>query len=319
MPFKNAEKWIAETIDSILDQSFTDWQLICVDDGSADGSVNVVKSIAENDPRIEVYTNSGKGIISALQLGLSLATNEFITRMDADDLMPPNRLQTMVNKMVSLPTKSIVTGKVKYFSESVVSPGYLRYENWLNTLCDEHNHYNHIFRECIVASPNWMCRKEDLLAVRIFEQLTYPEDYSMCFLWFQHGFQIHALDEVTLMWREHPERTSRNSDVYAQASFFNLKVNWFCRLHKVDKIGLLGAGTKGKLAANALKSNHQKFQWYDYQFEQFNTLIMGQEIMNYHELNEEKILIAIYPEPLDELIEFLRQKNYVIGKNAWFL
>ena len=320
MPVYNAEKWISETISSIRTQSWEDWELICIDDFSTDNSNSILTQFQQADPRIRLFSNTNKGIIPALQLGLQLVTGEFITRMDADDLMSENRLQRMHDALASAGPRTVVTGKVQYFSENVVSEGYLRYENWLNERVTMNDHFEHVFRECVIASPNWMARTEELLLDRIFEQLNYPEDYDMVFHWKQNDYTIKCVDEITLHWREHPERTSRNSKVYDQHSFFELKLNWFLKNHEsTETIGVLGAGAKGKITANFLIEKGISFNWYDFKAENYPAPLFGQAIHSYSELHETRVLIAIYPKDLKGLETFLKGKGFVVGKNAWFL
>ncbi len=327
LPFHNAAPWIKETVDSIQNQSFEDWELIAINDFSTDSSMIVLEKIAENDSRIQVHQNSQKGIIPALQLGLIHANGEFLTRMDADDIMPKNRLELMVNYMKSLPEKSIVTGKVQYFSDKPVSEGYLTYEAWLNERVIKKDYFDHIYRECVIASPNWLARINEIKDSNIFSELNYPEDYDMVFRWVKNGFSIHGIDEVTLLWREHPDRTSRNSEIYDQASFFNLKLNWFCELHDTNSMAILGAGRKGKLAANFLFNRQVNFNWYDLEWEKYGVAIFGEIIRNYELLEaknaddnkEVKLLIAIYPKKKKPLLDFLAEKGFEVGKNAWFL
>ncbi|PHR32861.1 MAG: glycosyl transferase family 2 [Fluviicola sp.] len=321
LPFHNAAPWITETVLSIQNQSFEDWELIAINDFSTDDSFKILQGLAENDSRIQLHQNAQKGIIPALQLALSKVTGRFITRMDADDLMPENRLQLMVNRMESLPEKSIVTGKVKYFSDSSlnVSDGYLSYEAWLNERVENTDYYNHIYRECVVASPNWLARTEDIRASNIFSELNYPEDYDMTFRWMKNGFTIHGIDGVTLLWREHPARTSRNSDVYDQESFFNLKLSWFCDLHELNSVAVLGAGVKGKLTAKFLVNRQVDFNWHDLDSAKYGAPIYGKTIQDYTALKGNKLLIAIYPKNKKPLLDYLTEKGFEIGKNAWFL
>ena len=176
LPYYNAAPWIAETIQSIQDQTIRNWELICINDFSNDSSEDIVRKLAENDERIKPFSNETKGIIPALQLALSKASGFYITRMDADDLMPPNRLKLMTDMLMKYSDKTIVTGKVRYFSEGILSSGFHKYEQWVNDRIDKMDHYQHLYRECVVASPNWMVRKKDLLAYSIFDQLQYPEE-----------------------------------------------------------------------------------------------------------------------------------------------
>lgn len=318
-PFHNAAPWIEETIESIQRQTYQDWELIAVDDFSSDQSAEILQGFTREDTRIRIYSNSEKGIIPALQLGLSKANREFLTRMDADDIMPKNRLQHMVHRLKSLPNKSIVTGKVKYFSENSVSEGYLRYEAWLNERIDKEDHYDHIYRECVVASPNWLVRTEDIRNSGIFSQLNYPEDYDMTFRWMKEGFNIHCVQDITLLWREHPDRTSRNSDVYDQASFFELKLNWFCQLNNTESLAVLGAGTKGKIVAEFLTKKNISFNWYDINSKNYKAPILKKNIQDIELIQGEKLLVAVYPKNKKPLLDFLTEKGFEIGRNTWFL
>ncbi|MDX2360374.1 MAG: glycosyltransferase family 2 protein [Crocinitomicaceae bacterium] len=318
MPFKNAAPWISETVDSILSQSFHDWELICIDDHSIDNGAEIIRTI--DDSRIRVLENSGDGIITALQLGLSEAQGEYITRMDADDLMTPNRLELMLEKMYDAKEKTIVTGKVKYISEGELSEGFLKYEHWINERIEKNDYFDHIYRECVVASPNWLARREDLIQDRIFEDLHYPEDYDMVFQWMKNHYSIKAVDEVTLLWRDHPNRTSKNSDVYNQQALFRLKLDWFLQLNDLstNSLAIFGAGTKGKITARYLQEHSVKFNWYDVNHSNYSTLD-GIEIQNPENTTESIVLICVYPDNREALENMLESKGYIIGKNAWYL
>lgn len=321
MPVRNAGKWLEETLKSILQQSFISWELIAVDDASTDNSLEQLYKVAELDPRIKVLKNEAVGIIPALQIGLQHARGRFITRMDADDLMPPERLLRMYNSVSLRNPKTVVTGKIKYISEKSISDGYLRYEKWLNDLVDQQNFYDHIYRECVVASPNWMCQRVDLVEANIFSELNYPEDYHMVLQWHQKGFAIHGINDVTLYWREHPMRTSRNSNSYAQRSFFHLKIDHFIKneLRNKEQLSILGVGTKSKLIVKQLKESNITFHWYDLNHQQYNSPIMGICIQNYENLCSDKLLIAVFPEKQEELLSFIQSKGFKIGENAWYV
>ncbi len=328
LPFHNATPWIEETVRSIQAQSYTHWELIAVNDFSTDDSLAILQALAAKDERIRIFPNAKKGIIPALQLALSQAEGDYLTRMDADDIMPEQRLEWMVNMLKSLPKKTVVTGKVQYFSggdglrepQPSISRGYLAYESWLNERIEQNDHYDHIYRECVVASPNWMTRTEDIRAFDIFSTLNYPEDYDMTFRWMTKGFTIVGIPETTLFWREHPGRTSRNSSVYDQASFFNLKLNWFCALHTdVTSFAILGAGVKGKITAHHLIKEKRNFRWFDLEAHKYGAPLLGKTIEHYDKLSGEKLLIAVYPTNKKPLLAFLNEKGFEIGRNAWFL
>ena len=98
LPAYNAEKTIGEAIQRIIDQTYKDWELLIINDGSIDGTKTVIQSY--HDPRIKYFENEGnKKLIYTLNRGLELATGEYIARMDADDVALPERLEKQVRFM----------------------------------------------------------------------------------------------------------------------------------------------------------------------------------------------------------------------------
>ncbi len=320
LPMKNAEKWVYQTIDSIQKQTILDWELIVIDDHSTDSSYELVSKIKQLDSRVNLLKNSGFGIIPALQRGLNEAKGLFLTRIDADDLMPSNRLKAMVDFLDSQPNKTIVTGNVNYFSEIPISEGYLKYEKWLNDRVQFNDFYKHIYRECIVASPNWMGRVEDFKKYQLFDKLRYPEDYDLCFHWQENNFLIKGIDEVTLLWREHPERTSRNSGNYQQPAFFKMKLEWFLKNHTTDSsIGIIGFGSKGKICATYFHESKQAFSLYDLEFKRFQSPFLNKKILDPNLIDDELVLIARFPENTTAIQNFVESKGYEIGINAFWV
>jgi len=112
MPAYNAEKYIGEAIASVLAQSFTDFELLIVNDGSTDETKNVVRSFS--DPRIVLISQDNKGVASALNLGLSLARAPFIARFDADDICFTNRLKVQYDFITTYPEYSVVGSAADY-------------------------------------------------------------------------------------------------------------------------------------------------------------------------------------------------------------
>ena len=320
MPLKNAEKWVTETVRSIQDQSYDYWELLIINDQSEDSSAKIIEKMVQLDQRIQLIENSSSGIIPALQLGLKHSTGDFITRMDADDRMAENRLQIMVDALISSDSKSIVTGKVEYFSENEVSEGYLKYQDWLNDRIHFQDHFQHIYRECVVASPNWMARRNELLEDHVFTNLHYPEDYDMCFRWMQLGYTIKSISETTLLWREHPERTSRNSKIYDQQSFFELKVSWFMNNYPhISSVGIVGIGQKGKLLAQLFEKAKFHFQLYDLNASNMNQKIEGKTVQPTSTINDEILLIARYPKDLAVVQSYIENLGYRFGENAFWV
>ncbi|MDG1840859.1 MAG: glycosyltransferase family 2 protein, partial [Crocinitomicaceae bacterium] len=282
IPFKNTAPFFRECIDSILEQSHSDFEIIAVDDHSEDDSLDIIMSYS--DKRIQVFKNEGIGILPALQTAQKHATGKFITRMDADDVMPKDKLSFLLDALKQKGQGNVATGMVQYFGKEKVSEGYKKYENWINKVCTKNTFYEEIYRECVVASPNWMMHKEDFDLISGFKEIQYPEDYDLVFKWKKAGLQIHGIKQITHLWREHKNRTSRTNIHYQQASFFKLKTSHFLRENKNKNIVLLGAKKKGRIIAKILTSQNIKFRWFEQDEKLIETKVMGVQLLPYNTL-----------------------------------
>lgn len=93
LPVYNAEKFLAETLDSILRQTYVHFEILAVNDGSTDGSLAILKTYAKRDSRIIVVDKKNEGIVKTLNLAAEMASGEFLARMDADDVSLPRRFE----------------------------------------------------------------------------------------------------------------------------------------------------------------------------------------------------------------------------------
>jgi len=298
MPVKNAGGYLKDCVDSILSQSLVDWELIAVDDHSDDGSLHVLEEYSQTDQRITVRPNTGHGIISALNVAYIHSTGRYITRMDADDIMIPDKLQLMSLQLRSSGPAHIVVGQVKYFSDEVLGDGYKRYATWLNALTKLSNNFNDIYKECTIPSPCWMVHRSDLDRAGAFNCDRYPEDYDLAFRFKKIGLKISPVQTVLHLWRDHPERTSRNHEHYADNRFFSLKVDHFLdQDYMLDRdLILWGAGRKGKLIARQLKEKNVSFRWLSNNIMKIGKTIYGVVIETdnvLESLREGQVVVAI--------------------------
>jgi len=117
LPVYNGEGYIAEAVQSVLIQTYENFELIIIDDGSRDGSPAILRSFAEKDPRVKIITKENGGIVSALNAGLEAARGKYIARMDADDIMFPNRLELQRNFLEAHPEVVMVGGLLHSIDE----------------------------------------------------------------------------------------------------------------------------------------------------------------------------------------------------------
>ena len=293
-PFKNAEKYIRATAESILTQTETDWEWILVNDQSSEKELEAINEFL-SDHRIRVFTNTGNGIIDALNTAFEHVKGKYVTRMDADDVMPENKLKLFSEILENTNSKTVVTGKVHYFSEEYeVSEAFRKYEGWLNKQVDQNDFYAEIYRECTLASGNWMVYTETLQSIGGFESLNYPEDYDLLFRWYENNLSIQGINEVTHLWREHSKRTSRTHSHYAQESFFKLKVKRLVQLDwQGEEILLNGTGQKGRLTAKELIAHQVAFRWFSHEAEKFPNGIYGIKIESPSEYKSENNILFL--------------------------
>lgn len=263
MPVKNTATFLAECLDSICQQSLTDWELIAINDHSTDHSLEILEQYAKKDRRIQVFTNPNKGIISALRFAYQQAQGTFITRMDSDDIMPIDKLTIMSQQLHQVGQGHLATGLVQYFSATPLGNGYKSYEQWLNQLTQTGNNFSELYKECVIPSPCWMVYRTDLEACDAFNPDRYPEDYDLCFRFYEQGLTCLPSQHILHHWRDSEGRTSRHDPNYANNTFLDLKIHYFLKLNydKNRPLVLWGAGKKGKYIAKQLVEQNIPFHW----------------------------------------------------------
>lgn len=132
--FLNGEDYIEEAIQSVLAQSFTDWELILVDDGSTDGATSIAKRYAEAHPGRIIYTehpgHENRGMSASRNAGLNLARGKYVSFLDADDIWLPERLEHHVEILESHPNVAMSMGPTQLWS-SWKAPKGSRRRPWL--------------------------------------------------------------------------------------------------------------------------------------------------------------------------------------------
>lgn len=325
MPVYNAGLYLEACLQSVLAQTCTHWELVAVDDGSEDNSLAILEQFARSDSRIRVQRHSERqGISPALRLAFAQSTGELITRMDADDAMASQKLERLSTLLKSVGRGHVATGMVSYFSENTVGDGYRQYQDWLNGLMRTNQHYEDIYKECVLPSPCWMVFREDLLNCGAFESETYPEDYDLCFRFYKKGLKVVAVQEVLHFWRDHAGRTSRNAAAYANQSYFDLKLPYYLELdYDAERpLVLWGAGKKGKQIASRLFEQGVPFHWVCDNSAKWGVVLHGTTLKDYHRILEMErpqiIILVSAPEGKTEILRFLQKHTFKAAADYFF-
>lgn len=190
MPVYNAEKYLAEAIDSILQQSFSDFEFIIIDDGSADRSVAIAQSYADSRIRF-IQNEKNLGISATLNKGIELAATDYIARMDADDISYPGRLEKQFAYMQAHPDCAMVSSLVNVISEN----GQLLRKDKFES---DYFYYNLTFI-CWIYHPTVMYLKKAVKEVGMYA-VPYAEDFEL-FWQLTRKFKFYNLPEVLLDYR----------------------------------------------------------------------------------------------------------------------
>ena len=142
MAAKDTEPYLPDCLDSILNQTFHDWELIAVNDHSTDRTPQILKSYAEKDRRIKVFNSISHLLIPALQEGYKHAKGALINRMDSDDKMPDYKLDLLVSEWNKYGYGHVIAGGTEHFvDDGEVGDGFRRYEKWLNEVAKNGSHF----------------------------------------------------------------------------------------------------------------------------------------------------------------------------------
>jgi len=121
-PVYNGEHFVGEAVASVLAQSHTNWELIIINDGSTDGTADVLAGF--DDPRIKVVQQENAGVSAARNVGLDIATGDYVTFLDADDVLPTHALKARVDYLGAHPDVDIVNGRIRVTREGVLERVY---------------------------------------------------------------------------------------------------------------------------------------------------------------------------------------------------
>lgn len=171
MSVYNGEKFISEAIESILDQTFTDFEFIIVDDGSTDATPKILQTFSKKDSRIKVLPQHNQGLTKSLNRGIGIANGTYIARMDADDVSLPNRLASEISILDSNPQIKCVGTNAIIINENGKSIKKI--------IADENKIQNLYKRNCLIHG-SLVFKKEALQKIGGYdEHIRFAQDYDL--------------------------------------------------------------------------------------------------------------------------------------------
>ena len=222
IPVYNGEKTIKETIQSVLGQTFADFELIVINDGSQDSTLEVVSSISE--PRLKVFSYPNAGVSASRNRGIAQAKGEYISFIDADDLWTPDKLETQLTALQAHPEAAVAYSWTDWIDES---GEFLRPGSHITNNGDVYAKL--LFRDFVGSGSNPLIRTQALEEVGGFnESLTPAADWDMwlrlaasnkfvCVPSAQILYRVSPRSMSTNVWRMETESLQIIEQAFAQA------------------------------------------------------------------------------------------------------
>jgi glycosyltransferase involved in cell wall biosynthesis len=205
MSVLNGERFLREAVESILDQSFREFEFIVINDGSTDSSGSILDSYQRKDPRVRVIHQENKGMGESWNRGCGLARGKYLARIDPDDVAVQDRLMWQVDFMDTHPQVGVVGGAVEVIDTAGRS---LRVSS--NPI-EDHNIRSALLQRNPFSHPTVLMRRDIFAAVGGYRKAFGPsEDYDL-WLRLAERCQLANLEAVLLKYRLHPSQiTVRN-------------------------------------------------------------------------------------------------------------
>ena len=199
MPVYNSERYLAEAIASVLGQTYPDFELIIVDDGSTDGSAAIVEAYARRDSRIQFMPlRENRGIASTRNHGIAAASGEYVAMMGNDDICLPDRLRRQVNFLDANPPIGVVGGNIHVVDQDL---GF-RFESNLPL---EHALVTWgLYFSASVADPTTMIRRELLVVAGGYDEDCRTADDTELWTRLIQQTRFANLPDILMLYRRHP-------------------------------------------------------------------------------------------------------------------
>ncbi|MEQ8475053.1 glycosyltransferase [Fulvivirga sp.] len=322
LPVFNGEHTLQAAIDSITHQTFTDWELIIIDDGSTDNTNSIIQSI--NNERVTHFKTNNRGIAKALNFGIKMSSSAIICRMDADDVCHHQRLELQFNYLQEHPEVGVVSSLVEYEGNREANTGYALYVDEINQIIDRQSILKKRFTESPIPHPSVMFRKSLIYKYGGYNEGHLPEDYELWLRWMHNDVVVEKVNLPLLHWHDSAARLSRNHANYDLEKFYELKIKYLAQhLAKqqipTDNLWVWGTGRQINKWINLLNRYNLEVQG---QIDVKTTSLDG-SVIHFTELDKDKhplIISLVRDRNGKKRIEaYLNEQGYNEGRNFFML
>ena len=321
MPVYNAVDTVPQALDSLRAQSYPSMEIIVVNDGSTDGTLELLRK----QDGIKLLDHSHRGIVPALNDGLAAATGKYIARMDADDLCHPERIELQASYLAAFPDIGLVGCRVGFGGDREKQAGYATYVDWINTLVEPNDIALNRFVESPFAHPSVMFRRDLFERFGAYRDGAFPEDYELWLRWMANGVTAGKVDKELVTWNDPPTRLSRTDTRYSIDAFYQTKAeHLFQWLEKHNphhpEIIIWGAGRTTRKRADTLTQYGLRITHYVDLKER--TLDCGTPVIHHNDLPDPGSCFVL---PMvgnrgarEKIRSFLKERGFTEGLNCIF-
>ncbi len=342
LPVKNQQEFIEEAINSVYSQTFDDFELIVIDDGSTDETSYILERL-KNRFQFKLITHKkNQGIVSALNDGLEKARGKFIARMDGDDIMLPSRLEKQYKFLKENPHLDLIGCKVEIFKtplkenlyagcrikspdidlnkalkhikdKTELSEGAKVYQKWNNSLITHEQMFKNLYIDCPIVHPTFFASTDFFNKLGGYRDTGYAEDYDLVFRAVYGGNKLGKVDEILLKWRDHQNRETRTNRNLKKDNLFFQKAYFFAKFDARSKneVYVIGVGRFGKKLIGALKHHGIEVKGVlDFSGKRKNGEVRGIPVVSPEEIDKKSFLVLAYSfhqTPNEELKQFFNK------------
>jgi len=200
LPVHNSQRYVRAAVESVLNQTFSEFELLAIDDGSTDRSLSILRELAAKDRRLNVVSRENQGLVATLNELITLARGHYLARMDSDDICRPQRFQKQVAYLDSHPECVAVGTRCL-----VIDPEGLPIIEYQNETTHDEIDAMHMWEDCgsRMCHPSVMMRRKEVVQVGAYdERYRFAEDLDL-FLRLAEIGKLANLPEVLLEYRQH--------------------------------------------------------------------------------------------------------------------
>lgn len=320
MSVYNGENFITNSIESILKQVYEDFELIVVNDGSTDHTLEILQNY--KDTRIKLFSfKKNQGVGTALKFGLSKAQGKYLAKADADDINHPDRLAKQKAFLDNHPDISLVKAFIEYFphnEEVATSQRYHYYKSVMekekNSIVSPDQIHEILYWYCCVPHTTIMSRIEPMTEIG-YADMRIWEDYYLFYQMNKKGYRMGTVEEVLVKMRLSTSSVTARTDSFDFAQvMFKIKKEEISNLFNNNtSVYIWGSGSMGSNLAQILRENGLSFNGFiDSNPEKQGTSFKEMTIYSPDILDgssQQKIIVASQPGKF-EIVDQLKQKGY---------